>query len=60
MLEVLRKMLSGAKHDDEVYTVLRVAVRAGLVSPDEANGFGALNGIDYANWHNEGVPGCRV
>ena len=60
MLECLRCLLGAAKRDEEVYTVIRVAVRAGIVNAAEAGELGATFGVDYLNWHGEGVPGCRV
>ena len=60
MLECLGCLLRAAKRDEEVYTVIRVAVRAGIVNAEEASNLGAKFGVDYANWHGEGVPGCRV
>ena len=60
MLDCLRCLLGAAKRDEEVYTIIRVAVRAGIVNGDEACNLGAKFGIDYPNWHGEGIPGCRV
>ena len=59
MLEFVQKLLAGAKRDDEVYTILRVAVRATLITTEDASTLGASLGIDYENWHGEDIPGNR-
>lgn len=59
MPEVIRKLLTGAKRDDEVYTILRVSVRTGVLTVEEATTLGTMNGIDYVNWHGDEIPGDR-